>query len=498
MRWPVAVLCVALGSACLDERRAAVIQAVCGNGTCETGEDVELCPRDCPLGICGNNTCEVGETWETCPVDCPETLCGNTLCDRSENPVSCPGDCPWNLCGNNLCEPQETATECPRDCLESHCGDGVCDMAETAGNCSEDCPSSDQVDLLVVVDDSPGSGPLQRAVADSYRVLAARLLRGEGLRLSLHLGVVTADLGTWPWEVPGCSDFGDQGILGLAAGRRVAGSCFVSAWRFWIDEPPTGCLVSTYSDGTCADSQCQDKDCPAGLRLSLQPDLNCPRCTPDGLVDQDTVGCLLRVGENGCGFEQPLEAMWAALSNEGENRDFLRSRSLLVVLFVTNEDDCSASEGMDLFNPRDETLGPLTSYRCFQAGVSCRESLEEPGPKTACVPSAEDRYLQPLRRYWDFLAGLRDPGRILVAGIFGGRPENVTVQMDDQGRLGLAPLCLGPSELPVYPAIRLSWFIEHLAGRVRPWSHALVCEGQMGDFMAELAREIRRRLGLAD
>src|SRR5262249_13138248 len=60
------------------------------------------------------------------------------------------------------------------------------------------------------------------------------------------------------------------------------------------------------------------------------------------------MGCLVQVGANGCGFEQPLAAARAALGDPmmnlpapAGNANFLRDDALLAVIFVTNEDDCS-------------------------------------------------------------------------------------------------------------------------------------------------------------
>ncbi|NMC51370.1 glycoside hydrolase family 5 protein [Candidatus Kuenenbacteria bacterium] len=47
---------------------------LCGNGTCDTGENSINCPADCPPTPqinCGNGICEGGETNANCPADCP-------------------------------------------------------------------------------------------------------------------------------------------------------------------------------------------------------------------------------------------------------------------------------------------------------------------------------------------------------------------------------------------------------------------------------------------
>src|SRR5687767_7196111 len=55
----------------------------------------------------------------------------------------------------------------------------------------------------------------------------------------------------------------------------------------------------------------------------------------------ETFAKMARVGDAGCGMEQPFKAARLALSNKTEA--FLRDDALLLVVFVTDEDDCSAT-----------------------------------------------------------------------------------------------------------------------------------------------------------
>ena len=50
------------------------VDPVCGNGTCENGEDWANCEQDCGKceAECGNGTCEDGESCGSCPNDCGE------------------------------------------------------------------------------------------------------------------------------------------------------------------------------------------------------------------------------------------------------------------------------------------------------------------------------------------------------------------------------------------------------------------------------------------
>jgi hypothetical protein len=90
----------------------------------------------------------------------------------------------------------------------------------------------------------------------------------------------------------------------------------------------------------------------------------------------EAFACSAQVGTGGCGFESPLEAArWALDPARKANPGFLRPDSLLALIFVTDEDDCSA-KNPKLFDPNqgglNDPLGPLTSFRCFELGVDCQ------------------------------------------------------------------------------------------------------------------------------
>ena len=77
------------------------------------------------------------------------------------------------------------------------------------------------------------------------------------------------------------------------------------------------------------------------------------------LATSQTVACLPSLTALGCGYEQPLEAtlkaLWPAKDQRvgflygeghgaGANAGFLRDDSLLIVVVITDEDDCSAED----------------------------------------------------------------------------------------------------------------------------------------------------------
>jgi len=115
---------------------------VCGNGTCEAGEDCMTCQADCPMStggtVCGNGVCEPlgGEDCLSCAADCAGAQNGkpsNRFCcgdGAGQNPVGC-GDARCTA-GGFQCDPNAGGGNA------FCCGDGVCDIGEV-GICPIDC-----------------------------------------------------------------------------------------------------------------------------------------------------------------------------------------------------------------------------------------------------------------------------------------------------------------------------------------------------------------------
>jgi hypothetical protein len=189
----------------------------------------------------------------------------------------------------------------------------------------------------------------------------------------LHVGIVTTDMGTHGYTIQTCSNpsNGDNGVL-QNIGRR------------------DGCLPN-YSA-----PDCDRAECPWLIHSNEFPDDN-----PADSPIWDDFSCIASLGTGGCGFEQQLEASYMALVVNSEagrpNEGFLRDDSLLAIVYVTDEDDCSTNNA-EMFNPSRSDFGPLN--------VRCALHEDE---------------LYPISRYHDAFVALRDgdADSVVVAAIAG-------------------------------------------------------------------------------
>ena len=86
----------------------------------------------------------------------------------------------------------------------------------------------------------------------------------------------------------------------------------------------------------------------------------------------EKLGCMVQLGVDGCGYEQPLVSMEAALAQPAinpENWDFLRTGALLAVVILTDEDDCSGDSTATFY--QGMRPGEGMSLRCATLGHVC-------------------------------------------------------------------------------------------------------------------------------
>lgn len=304
------------------------------------------------------------------------------------------------------------------------------------------------VDLLFVIDDSGSMGEEQESLARwADDALFGVLELDPSTPLNLHVGVVSTDVGGGEL-IAGCEG-SDGGVLQNTP--RVA-DCLAPDGRFLIDvDDGAGGRIVNYS-GTLGEA----------------------------------FGCIARLGTSGCGFEQPLEAMRRALDgSRPENAGFLRPGALLAVIFVTDEDDCSALDSA-LYDP-SAPLGALSSFRCFASGVVCAgDDPTTPGAKTDCAPRDDSLYVTPVADYVDFLTSLKDDPSLVVVAAIAGDPDFVTVGTAPSGDPELAPSCTAPGGV-AYPPVRIAALLDAFPERSRL---ASICSDDMGGPLADAAMRV--------
>jgi hypothetical protein len=273
------------------------------------------------------------------------------------------------------------------------------------------------LDVLFVVDNSGNMAPKQAALVTALDTFIHQL---NGARHH-HFGVITSDLGAGASATGQCVAPGGDGVL-VAMGRAAPADCM----------GPTGARYIDWGGG--------NSNLPAGQSLP------------------QTLGCLLQVGDRGCDFPQPLEAARRALTNP-VNMGFLRDDSLLVLVLVSDGDDCSAPPDSPVFDPTRTDLGPFDRRRCVAAGVECGNPPQPPlsGTLDGCLPRA-GAGLYDLDRYRDFFlhsTGIkRNPNDVLLALLAG--PPTPFAMADEGGVPTLQPSCAGDDPgFTALPAVRL-------------------------------------------
>lgn len=216
--------------------------------------------------------------------------------------------------------------------------------------------SRDYMDLLFAIDNSASMAEEQATLARELprliHVLTSGDRTGDGPTAddfepiaSLHVGILTSDMGTGGFTVPSCaaSTLGDDGLL-RSTGDLMSADCMVSYPSFLEYEPG----------------------------ISVQ--------TPEQFGAD--FACVARVGNAGCSVEQPLEALLKALTpstspivfaggtrghGDRENDGFLRADSALGLIVLSDEDDCSVRAGAeDFFDPASVTYSGAIDTRCHR------------------------------------------------------------------------------------------------------------------------------------
>ncbi|HEU0031691.1 MAG TPA: hypothetical protein VFQ53_13730 [Kofleriaceae bacterium] len=328
-------------------------------------------------------------------------------------------------------------------------------------------PNAD-LDLLFVIDDSATMADKQQALAAAFPAFIAELATAEGGLPSLHIGVVSSDMGT----------SGSDGTVAPQIGQPGAGGCAMTG--------KAGVLQTNGApiDGTFI----TDLQLSGGSRQTNYT----------GTL-ADVFAQMAQLGTTGCGFEQHLAAMRAGLSNPA-NTGFRRAGANLAVVILGDEDDCSV-KNTTFFGPESTTLGPLDSFRCFRFGVEC--SPDEPnvvGSKTGCKPRAASDFMDDVAPFRTFLAEQQPDARQLMVGVLAGATSPVAVELvsppgGGTPRPSLAASCTFASttgEAKSVPGIRLAALLDGLPARTH---FEPLCSPDLAPAMTALAENAKPLVG---
>ena len=303
-----------------------------------------------------------------------------------------------------------------------------------------------KLDLLFVIDQSLSMQNEQDALAANFQLLMDQLVSAEYGMPNLHIGVISTNLGVGAYSglggLGGCGAEGDGAIL-QSTPRPEAGeteaTCTGPSDRYIIDEAE--------EDGTRHTNYDQKNQSLA-----------------------QTFSCIARLGTQGCGFEQQLEAMRRALDGSvPENDGFLREDARLAIVFVSDEDDCSVRD-YEMFNLNKATIGQPTDFRCQQHGLTCENGAPtDRGEYSGCVPAEGSQYMYDVSEYVTFLRGLKKypDSDILVAGIIGDVEDPIVVgdHVSVVDEIGVQQSCFSPNGDTdgAFPPVRLQAFFDSFA-----------------------------------
>jgi hypothetical protein len=320
------------------------------------------------------------------------------------------------------------------------------------------------IDILFMVDNSSSMAALQGQLLAGFDTFMYVLENIPGGRPDLHIGVISSDLGAGDGSIENCDAAGgDRGRLQRVQNADCGNGDM--APRFLTISEATGLRVTNFS-----------------------------RPLPQEFA------CLARLGEAGCGFEQPFAAVKHALDPAlapAENLGFLRREASLAVIMISNEDDCSAAPGVPLYETsvnRNITsmLGPPTNFRCNEFGHLCRGFAP---PRTAtgvlrdCQSNETGGSLESITSFVDFLRGLKsDPAKVFVATVAGPpTPYQVRVKpattADTADWPEIGHSCTTADGAAADPAVRLNQLTDTLG----PYGHF---ESICGDSMYTPLRRI--------
>jgi hypothetical protein len=278
-----------------------------------------------------------------------------------------------------------------------------------AGTGGAGAPSND-LDVLFLVDDSSSMRLAQTNLVRSFPAFPIALKAAPQGVPDLHIAIVSSDMGAGDGSVAGCDSTGGKNGI--------------------FQYTPRGTCTATGLD----------------TGATFISDVGGVRNYAGRLENVFT--CIAAIGEEGCGFEHTFAAVLRALGADGraapaENQGFLRPDAYLAIVLVTNEDDCSGTPGVTLYDTGSNTdlasqLGPPANFRCNEFGHMCNgthPSRHAPGMDMnamvsydTCTSNDTEPYLLSTLETANRIKSLKaDSSKVIVAAITGpARPYTVT------------------------------------------------------------------------
>jgi hypothetical protein len=282
------------------------------------------------------------------------------------------------------------------------------------------------VDILFAIDNSPSMTPKQTALANNIPKFI-KIIDGTGA--NYHVGIATSDVGAdvgpgqpWGSQLGSCDTYaGDNGVLqDMPCTQRNNGTA--EARNACSMLCPNDRYVPT--DGNRFISKVNGL---TNVPSDPEVDPQTGKMVDNGPID--AFQCLALVGDGGCGIEGQLEGAKRALDpSNSENANFLRDDSVLAIIFITDEDDCSVQLSQRSTNnpstmdcPTADPNAPYScynvDYRCIATDVQCDQAMNTTGAKTNCSERSNSR-LYPVESYYSFFSSLRTQDKLLISGIW--------------------------------------------------------------------------------
>jgi hypothetical protein len=258
------------------------------------------------------------------------------------------------------------------------------------------------VDMLFLVDDSSSMRLSQDNLNRNFPTFMTTLQSAPQGLPNVHVAVISSDMGAGDTSIAGCDATGGKNGIFQYAPRGTCTASGLDAGATYISDI-------------------------AGQR-NYTGNL------------QDVFTCIAAIGETGCGFEHQFAAILRALGADGrpapsENQGFLRPDAYLAIILITNEDDCSATPGVPLFDTGSNTniasqLGPPSNFRCNEFGHICdgmhpnrmapNNDMAATVSYTSCASNDAEGYLLSAEDTANRIKALKaDPSQIIVASIQG-------------------------------------------------------------------------------